>query len=177
METAPNAEVYGAFTTRYLVLWTLSNIVWARVSLEQRLKQKARVKVLVTQSCPTLCDPMDCSLPGSSVLEILQARILEWIAIPFSRRSSWPRDLNHVSWDSCIGRWILYCLSNQYLIGIHARLGVGRCLPYTLCIMNPPKGIWQASLLPRPGKDSQALFCIIRTQPWTECTTGSSLSC
>ena len=41
-------------------------------------------KVKVTQLCPTLCDPMDCSLPGSSVCGILQARILEWVAFPFS---------------------------------------------------------------------------------------------
>ena len=41
-----------------------------------------KVKVLVTQSCPPLCDPMDCSPPGSSVNGILQARILEWVAIP-----------------------------------------------------------------------------------------------
>ena len=46
------------------------------------------VCVLVTQSCPTLCKPMDCNLPGSSVHGILQARILEWVAIPFSRGSS-----------------------------------------------------------------------------------------
>ena len=46
----------------------------------------------VAQSCPTLCDPMDCSSPGSSVHESLQARILEWAAISFSRESSWPRD-------------------------------------------------------------------------------------
>ena len=45
-------------------------------------------KVLVTQSCPTLCDPMDCRLPGSSVPGILQARILEWVVIPFSMESS-----------------------------------------------------------------------------------------
>ena len=43
---------------------------------------------LVSQSCLTLCNPMDCSLPGSSVHGILQARILEWVAIPFSRGSS-----------------------------------------------------------------------------------------
>ena len=43
------------------------------------------VKVLVTQSCLTLCDPMDYSLPGSSAHGILQARILEWVAISFSR--------------------------------------------------------------------------------------------
>ena len=45
-------------------------------------------KVLATQSCPTLCDPMDCSPPGSSVHGILQARILKCVAIPFSRGSS-----------------------------------------------------------------------------------------
>ena len=44
------------------------------------------------QSCPTLCDPMDCSPPGSSVRGILQARILEWVAMPSSRGSSQPRD-------------------------------------------------------------------------------------
>ena len=43
-------------------------------------------KVLVCQSCPTLCDPMDCSPPGSFVHGILQARMLEWVAMPFSRR-------------------------------------------------------------------------------------------
>ena len=48
---------------------------------------------------PTLCDAMDCSLPGSSVCGILQARILEWIAILFSRGSSWVRDQ---TWVSCI---------------------------------------------------------------------------
>ena len=46
------------------------------------------MKMLVSHSCPTLCDPMDYNLPGSSVYEILQTRILEWIAIPFSRGSS-----------------------------------------------------------------------------------------
>ena len=51
-----------------------------------------KVKVLVTQSCSTLCNPMDCSLPGSTVRGILQARTLEWVPIPFSRRSSQARD-------------------------------------------------------------------------------------
>ena len=50
------------------------------------------LSVLSLQSCPTLCHPMDCSPPGSSVHGILQARILEWIAVPFSRGSSRPRD-------------------------------------------------------------------------------------
>ena len=51
----------------------------------------------VTQLCPTLCDPVDCSPPGSSVHGILQARILEWVAISFSRGSSGPRDQTQVS--------------------------------------------------------------------------------
>ena len=55
------------------------------------------LKNLVTQLCLTLCDPMDCSLPGSSVHGIFQARILEWIAISFSRGSSQPRDQTQVS--------------------------------------------------------------------------------
>ena len=54
-------------------------------------------KVKVAQLCPTLCNPMDYSLPGSSVHGILQARILEWVAIPFSRGSCQPRDQTQVS--------------------------------------------------------------------------------
>ena len=49
------------------------------------------MKVSVAQMCPILCDPMDYSPPGSSVYGILQARILEWVAIPSSRGSSQPR--------------------------------------------------------------------------------------
>ena len=49
---------------------------------------ECKVKVLVVQSYLTLCDPIDCSLPGSCVHRILQARILEWVAVPFSRGSS-----------------------------------------------------------------------------------------
>ena len=52
------------------------------------------------QSCPTLWDPMDCSPPGSSVRRILWARILEWVAIPCSNGSSWPRDQNQVSYTA-----------------------------------------------------------------------------
>ena len=51
----------------------------------------------VAQSRPTLCDPMDCSRPGSSLHGILQARTLEWFAISFSRGSSQPRDQTRVS--------------------------------------------------------------------------------
>ena len=58
-----------------------------------------KVKVLVAQSCLTLCNPMDCSPPGSSVHGILQARMLEWVAMPFSRGSSWHRGR---IWVSCV---------------------------------------------------------------------------
>ena len=58
------------------------------------------VCVFIAQSCPTLCNPMDCSPPGSSVHEIFQARILEWVTISFSRGSSQPRDRTLVSWTA-----------------------------------------------------------------------------
>ena len=61
------------------------------------------VFVLVAQSCPTLCDPMDCSPPSFSVHGILQARILEWIAIPFSGGTSQPRD-----WT------LVFCLTGRF---------------------------------------------------------------
>ena len=60
------------------------------------------------QSCPTLCNSMDCSPPGSSVYGTLQARILDWVAISSSRGSSWLRDWTHVCYIICIGRRVLY---------------------------------------------------------------------
>ena len=67
--------------------------------------------VFVTQSCLTLCDPVDCSPPGSLVHGILQARILEWVAISFSRGSPQPRDRTRVPHRIC--RQILYLLTHQ----------------------------------------------------------------
>ena len=67
--------------------------VWRPRSLETSsfcFLSLGAVLCLVAQSCLTLCDPMDCSLPGSSVCGILQARILEWVAMPSSRGSSVP---------------------------------------------------------------------------------------
>ena len=69
-----------------------------------------KCEVLVAQPSPTLCDPMDCSPPGSSLRGILQARILEWVAIVFSRQFSLPRDETQVS---RIAGKILFCLSQQ----------------------------------------------------------------
>ena len=99
------------------------------------------VLVLVAQSCPTLCDPMDCSPPGSSVHKIFQARILEWVAISFPSGSSQPRDR---TWVSCTaGR----CFTdNCTILGIFILWGTYAysCLPWT-----PP---WTLHLgLPDPG--------------------------
>ena len=62
----------------------------------------------VASSHPMLCIPMDCSPSGFSVHGILQATILEWVAMPPSRGPSWPRDGIRISYVSCIGRQILY---------------------------------------------------------------------
>ena len=69
------------------------------------------------QSCLALCDAMDCSLPGSSVHEILHARIPEWVAISFSRGSSPPRDQTRVSCIYCIGRRVLYHYCHLNILG------------------------------------------------------------
>ena len=60
------------------------------------------------QSCLTLCNPRDCSLPGSSVHGNLQARLLEGVAMPSSRGYSRPKDWTYIFYISCIGRWVLY---------------------------------------------------------------------
>ena len=70
--------------------------------------------MLAAQSCPTLYNPMDCSPPGSSVHEIFQARILEWVAVSLSRRSSQPRNQ---TWISCTAGipFTIYLLVNRCL--------------------------------------------------------------
>ena len=68
------------------------------------------MNVHTCQSCLTLCNPMDCSPPVSSAHVIFPARILEWVAISFSRESFWPGGWTHVFGISCIGGQILYHL-------------------------------------------------------------------
>ena len=63
---------------------------------------------MCAQSCLTLWDPMDCSLPGPSIHGSFLARILEWVAISSFRGSSQPRDRTFISFVSCIGRWTVY---------------------------------------------------------------------
>ena len=91
------------------------------------------------QSCLTLCDAMDCSLPGSCVHGISQARILEWVAISFSKRSFRPRDGTCISCiaggfftaeppgklaRSCNTQSVLLALTSQYLVEIKRGLPV-----------------------------------------------------
>ena len=73
----------------------MGEVIFYFLGLQNHCRQL--VCVLVKQLCPNLCDPMDCSSPGSSVHGISQARILEWVSISFSRGSSQPRDQTHVS--------------------------------------------------------------------------------
>ena len=71
-------------------------------------KSWALLVCVCAQSCLTLCSPVDCSLPGSSVHGLLHTRILEWVAISSFGGSSRPRDLTGISYISCIGRHVLY---------------------------------------------------------------------
>ena len=96
----------------FITLWAsqIKNVHHTRVLLVLKVK----LKVLLTQSCPTLCDPTDRSPPGSSVRGILLARILEWVAIPFSRGFSRPRDRTQVS---CIAdRFFIFWATGKILL-------------------------------------------------------------
>ena len=75
------------------------------VKCPKECKHRCVYAYSVAQSCPTLYDPIDYSMPGSSVCGISQTRILEWVAISSSRGSSWPRYRTHVS---CVGRQFLH---------------------------------------------------------------------
>ena len=83
--------------------------------------------VLVAQLCPTLCDPMDYTLPGSSVHGILQEEY--WSVLP-CLETFWPRDQTHVSYVSCIGRWVLYHLCH---LGSPQKLWLEQVISTTGC--------------------------------------------
>ena len=83
----------------------------AAAAAAKKRKWSSYVTVLVTQSCLTLCDSSACSLPGSSVHGIIQARIWEWVANPCSRRPSQPRDGTWIS--SIAGRFFTFWASGR----------------------------------------------------------------
>ena len=103
------------------------------------------VRAKVLQSCPTLCNPMDHSPRGSPIHGILQARILEWVALSSSRGSSQPRDWTWVSSVSCIGRQVLY----------HRHPWEARCLCYPFYFYN------SFSWIRTPDPYSKAVSCLI----------------
>ena len=74
----------------------------------------------VTHLCPTLCDSIDCSSPGSSLPRIFQERILEWVAVSYSGGFSWPRDWTLISWSPAMAD-ILFtsCTTWETLICLH----------------------------------------------------------
>ena len=86
--------------TKIVILFTEENLIyWLNSRRNCQFVTSLKNESIVAQSCPTLFNPMDCRPPGSSVHGILQARVLEWVVMPFSRGSSWPRDQ---TWVSCI---------------------------------------------------------------------------
>ena len=94
-------ELLGlSFLLPWLFLHFLAFILKSKIIFHLpcfKFNMKVKSESEVAQSCPTLCDPMDGSLPGSSIHGVFQARILEWFAISFSRGSSQPRDRTQVS--------------------------------------------------------------------------------
>ena len=106
---SPTMEYYStikmnAFESVPMRQMNLEPIIQSEVKSERKIQITYRKKVKVTQSCPTLCNLMDYTVRG-----ILQARILEWVAFPFSRGSSKPRDQT----DLLYCRQILYQLSHN----------------------------------------------------------------
>ena len=116
----------GGFSNRSMFLFTnppetrssladqvlLLNVVFYS-SHGRDAKERKKERSEVSQLCSTLWDPMDCSLPGSSIQGIFQARILEWVAISFSRASSWPRDWTQVS--CVVGRRFIVWATREIL--------------------------------------------------------------
>ena len=98
----------------------------------------------VSQSCPTICDPMDCGLPGSSVHWILQARILEWVAISFSRGSSRPRNRTQVS--RIAGRRFNLWATRKPLIRYYRLLELAVLVSCNFCILKISWDYYELSL-------------------------------
>ena len=130
------------------------------------------------QSHVTLCDPMDCRPPGSSVHGALQARILEWVAMPSSRGSSQPGVRTCISYVSCIGRWVLCHLYHLGSPWVQLKMQGSSCkssvlrstseeyqAPKSAWLGLRPLGedIWILSFLPNPeGYYTEAKFTTLK---------------
>ena len=131
----PSSSVHRIIPARILE-WAAISSFRGIFTTEAQGKPLLPLCVLAAQLCPTLCNPMDWGLPGSSVHRIFQARILQWVAILFSRGSSRSRDRT-TSLPHC--RKILYCLSHQGLFGMLLKDYI--CLKYL-------HGSWLSVVLP-----------------------------
>ena len=104
--------------------------------------------MLISLSCPALRNPMDYSPPASSIHGILQARIMEWVAIPFSRGSSQPRDQTQVS--HMAGRFFIIWATRE-------------ALQYKIKSLKKKKGQWRKRVQhPHPGQDDGRLGPVVK---------------
>ena len=99
-------EFIGSEYMIYILIRKNSTPILCLLFLSLFANHLSHAKLL--QLCLTLCDPMDCSPSGPSIHGILQARILEWVAVPFSRGSFRPRDQTCISLYPAFGRQVLY---------------------------------------------------------------------
>ena len=110
LSDAINLNIHLSYCTVISLLWNEKICPQKSARFHRMFMVSINVMCLVTQSCPNLFNPMDCNPPGFSIHGIFQVRILEWVAISSSRRSSQPRDGTHLSCVSC--KQILYPLSH-----------------------------------------------------------------
>ena len=133
----------------YYYSWSTNNCITELIlrTIQMR-KQRFREFIWPKHDypCPTLCDPMDCSPPGSSIHGILQARVLEWIAISFSRGSSLPRDWTRVFLIA--GRCFTICWGRSSKIRIQMLAGLNSHLEAWLGkdLILRTSGSWQGPL-------------------------------
>ena len=146
-----HAVIHGVSKSRtWLSNWTeLNHFLYIIIFLQDMILRKGKESESeVAQLCLTLCDPMDCSLPGSSIHGILQARILEWVAISFSSGSSWPRDRTQVS--RIAGRCFNLWATMAQMVKHHPAMQ--EIQVWSLGREDPLRRKWQPTSVILPGK-------------------------
>ena len=147
-------------------IWMWMGLIWSFEALQAR---SVCIQFPIDRAHRSLCDPMDCSPPGSSVHGILQTRILEWVAMPSSRGSSWARDRTLVSCVSCIAsgfftHWATWEAPLKARIDLWAGCLVFSCLGLKLRLEFIPPTSWfsgsAAYWLQIPGLTVTFLVCI-----------------
>ena len=133
----------GVFTDE-INIWMWMGLIW---SFEALQACSVCIQFPIDRAHRSLCDPMDCSPPGSSVHGILQTRILEWVAMPSSRGSSWARDRTLVSCVSCIAsgfftHWATWEAPLKARIDLWAGCLVFSCLGLKLRLEFIPPTSW-----------------------------------